>query len=225
MKQAVLGDPYFLQTKQEIEDWLNKMRITDYCINANLFVDINNNINISLKGLTKIPIKFGKIKGDFNCSVNELTSLKGCPEFIDGDFDCSANELTSLKHCPKIIKGEFNCSNNKLTSLLGCPKSLNEIFNCSNNKLKTLKYFPIVEDIIFIKNNPIKTFKGLRNISTDLLHELLLYHSKLKWEEIEWDNVKNLDEIITELYRNIKIDIKPKESEEILRIIQELQLY
>jgi len=37
-------------------------------------------------------IKFGKVKGDFNCSDNNLTSLEGAPKYVGWDFYCRRNK-------------------------------------------------------------------------------------------------------------------------------------
>ena len=245
-KGPVIGDSYFLQTKEEIENWLNQYAIEKYTINDNLTVDVNESVDISFKSLTKIPIKFNKIKGSFDCSNNKLTSLKGCPEFLSNYFKCSTNklesleyspeevggyydchensELTSLKYSPNKVVGSFYCHRCKLTSLEHCPKIINGIFRCGYNELETLEYFPI-ECYPFISNNPIKTLKGLENISVDLLIALIKSYPKLSWRNIEWDKVKNIDEIVTELYKNIEEHNDTKESEEALKRIEELQLY
>jgi len=70
----------------------------------------------------KFKIKFGKVKGDFDCSNNKLTSLEGAPKYVGGNFYCSHNQLTSLEEAPERVEGGFYCSNNKLTSLEGAPE-------------------------------------------------------------------------------------------------------
>ncbi len=42
--------------------------------------------------LKKIPVKFGRVRGGFDCSSNSLTSLQGAPKEVGDDFDCSTNE-------------------------------------------------------------------------------------------------------------------------------------
>ena len=86
----------FLTTKQEIISWLDKMNITNYTINKDLSVDVDSNVNINNRNLTKIPIKFNKVSGYFFCHNNKLTSLVGCPTNVNGDFYCHNNKLTNI---------------------------------------------------------------------------------------------------------------------------------
>jgi hypothetical protein len=72
--------------------------------------------------MTKLPVKFGKVSGDFWCDYNKLTTLEGCPNYVGDSFVCSANNLTTLEYCPNYVGGIFNCFGNNLTTLEGCPK-------------------------------------------------------------------------------------------------------
>ena len=102
----------FLINKQSIKDWLNSMNITWFTINDDLTVYAKDCIDISNKNLTKLPVKFDKVDGYFDCSDNKLTTLEGCPSYVRLHFACSDNKLTTLKGCPKIIGDGFYCCNN-----------------------------------------------------------------------------------------------------------------
>jgi hypothetical protein len=95
-----------------------------------------NNITISNWNLTRLPIKFGNIKGDFYCSNNRLTSLVGGPSKVGGSFYCYNNRLTSLVGGPSEVGGGFYCHNNSLTSLEGGPSKVGGGFSCSYNLIK-----------------------------------------------------------------------------------------
>lgn len=91
--------------------------------------------------LTELPIKFGIINGDFDCSKNILTSLKGSPSQVNGNFYCNNNELKSLEHGPKKVGGNFNCSVNNLTNLDFSPITVTGYYNFQyNDKVTTTKY-------------------------------------------------------------------------------------
>ena len=126
----------------KIKRILTKFKIKNYTINPDGSIDVNGNVNISHKKLTKIPFKFGKVSGDFYCSYNQLTSLEGCPSEVGGNFNCSNNILTSLVGCPSEVGGYFSCHNNQLTSLEGCPLEVGRSFNCSDNQLTSLEGCP-----------------------------------------------------------------------------------
>ena len=42
--------------------------------------DYNGTVYLFSRKLTKIPIKFNNITGDFNCNMNKLTTLENCPK-------------------------------------------------------------------------------------------------------------------------------------------------
>ena len=65
------------ESKDSIESICMKYGITNYTINGDV-VDVNGDVNISSEGLTKLPLKFGKVGGYFCCNDNMLTSLSGC---------------------------------------------------------------------------------------------------------------------------------------------------
>jgi hypothetical protein len=147
-----------------IDSICKKYGITNYTINSDGNVDVDGNVDLSDKGLSKLPLKFGKVSGhfycysnqlesleggpievgrDFNCcSNNYLTTLEGGPSKVGGGFDCRHNQLTTLEGCPSDVGGNFYCNGNKLTTLEGCPSEVGGSFDCSNNYLTTLEGGP-----------------------------------------------------------------------------------
>ena len=111
-------------------------------LNADGRYDLNNSFYLSSLittedeeelDLPKLPVKFGKINGNFNISMQELKTLDGCPVEVAGDFYAYANSLTNLIGAPNIVKGKFCVDNNNLTSLEGCPKFVGGIFDIRMN--------------------------------------------------------------------------------------------
>ena len=96
---------------------LEDFGIYNYKFNPDGTLDVFQNVNLGNMNLTKLPFKFGKVKGNFWCNGNRLTSLKGAPEEVNGDFNCNANYIASLKSAPKIIKGDFRCNINYLKNI------------------------------------------------------------------------------------------------------------
>jgi hypothetical protein len=109
----------FFTTYEETKDWLDEMYIYKYTINPDLTVDVNHFVDIGKENLTHIPVKFGKVKGYFNCNENNLSSLGGSPKYVGDIFCCDHNKLTNLIGLPEKIDGMFNCYYNKLISLDG----------------------------------------------------------------------------------------------------------
>ena len=146
----------------KILSFLEKYEIENTTINKDLTVDVNGNVSLWAKGLTEIPIQFGRVEGDFRCNDNNLISLKGCPKYVGGIFNCSNNQLTSLKGSPEEIGGSFYCRWNKLTTLEGCPKYVNLGFYCGNNQLTSLEGCPReIEGDFCCNNNQLSSLVGI----------------------------------------------------------------
>jgi hypothetical protein len=120
------------------------------------FLPLDDDVWLNGKVLTKLPLDFGHVSGDFYCYYNDLASLEGCPRSVGGGFYCSNNKLTSLEGCPQEVRDDFYCYDNKLTSLKGCPQSVGGHFSCYNNQLTSLRFAP--EEVggkVYILPNPI----------------------------------------------------------------------
>lgn len=140
----------------QVKSWLDEMGILTYTINDDLTVDVDNNLIIRSKGITEIPVQFGKVDGMFDCSGNNLTSLKGSPVKVNWAVDCSNNKLTSLEYSPKYVDGTFTCVYNEISSLIGSPEYVTGNFVCRDNKLTSLKGAPTeVIGSIIIHSNPL----------------------------------------------------------------------
>ena len=149
------------KTKEEVQNWLDSMRIKNYTINNDLTVDVKSDVKLTGSGLTNIPVQFGIISGNFNCSINKLTTLEGCPKEVKGNFWCNNNNLTTLEGGPKEVKGSFDCTKNNLTSLQGCPKEVGGDFYCNDNKITSLEGCPKEVDGYFdCGNNELTSLKG-----------------------------------------------------------------
>lgn len=124
-----IGDP---------KDYALGSNLSLYTINSDESVDVNGNVYLYKKNLTKLPLKFGKVSGYFDCSYNQLTSLEGCPNYVGGTFRCSVNDLRSLEGCPNYVGGYFECITNDVTSFESCPISLGGHFDCYNNPISRI---------------------------------------------------------------------------------------
>ena len=120
-------------TEQEIHTICEKYNITNYTINPDGSIDVDGNVNLIYMRLTKIPIKFNKVSGNFDCSRNNLTSLRGCPIVVGGAFFCCYNNLTSLIGSPDSIRKYIMCDSNPLESIEGYNGNFNKLI-CKNRK-------------------------------------------------------------------------------------------
>jgi hypothetical protein len=139
----------------DINSICKKYKIKNYTV-VDGKVNVDGNVNLSNRGLTKLPISFGVVTGNFYCSYNKLTSLEGCPSSVGDYFNCYNNLLTSLEGGPSSVGGGFSCNANQLTSLEGGPNSVGGVFSCSNNKLTSLEGCPdSIGGDFYCGNNPI----------------------------------------------------------------------
>jgi len=155
--KIAIGLPEYLNIFKEIE----KYKIENYTFNDDGSIDVDDDVNLYNKVLTKIPIVFRNVSGYFFCDNNKLTSLEGCPKTVGGTFACSFNKLTSLLGSPKTVGGDFYCYYNNLTSLEGCPKTIGGHFNCYNNNLTSLVGGPeAVGGNFYCNDNNLKSLVG-----------------------------------------------------------------
>ena len=141
--------------EDEIHSICNKYNIENYTINSDGTIDVDGDVNLHNKGLTKLPLHFNRVSGDFNCYKNKLTDLEG-PQSVGGDFYCYGNKLTSLEGAPKSVGGDFLCRDNNLTSLEGVPQSVSGHFSCRDNNLTSLEGLEFKSfKRINLQNNPI----------------------------------------------------------------------
>ena len=143
--------------KQDIINWLDKYRITNYTINEDLSVDVKGNVWLNNKNFTEIPVKFPIIRGNFECGYNQLTSTEFFPKEVYGSFHCYNNQFKNLDNFPKIVTGLIDIRNNpNLENIIGlwncdfkgngiwCDKKWKEEIECyllSINRLKEVEIY------------------------------------------------------------------------------------
>ena len=152
---------FITESKEDIDSICKRYGIKNYTINKDGTIDVDGDVRLVVRNLFdniyKLPLKFGKVTGDFYCSNVNLLSLEGSPSEVGGDFICSGNKLTSLEGSPNRVGGNFNCYDNQLTSLEGSPNRVDGNFYCHDNKLVDVKGFPlIIGRGIVIRDNPVE---------------------------------------------------------------------
>lgn len=133
-----------LTNKKDIDAWCKAMHISEYVIYDDLSIKVFQDVDISNKKLTSIPVKFLETTGNFKCYNNNLTTLKNVPDIVGATFDCSFNKLVSLEHSPKIVKINFNCSYNQIKSLKHITPNIGESLKISSNPIVKLDYCPSI---------------------------------------------------------------------------------
>ena len=140
--------------------------INKYKINTDGSVDVNDNVDLSNKKLKQIPIKFGKVKGWFDCSGNELTNLVNGPLYIGGSYFCNNNNLSDFEGSPITIGANFICDDNPLESLIGLVTEVKPYNHFDmNGKVKII--YEILKDNLEYINN-FYDFNILTDLKTNL---------------------------------------------------------
>ena len=134
MKYLKLFEGY--QSESEVAEICKKWGIENWSLEGGL-VNVDGDVNLSDKGLRKLPLKFGTVTGYFNCSSNNLRSLVGCPNRVGGGFDFSNNSLTSLEGCPRSVGYRFWCSNNNIREFTGI-KYIGSKLYCGSNPISKI---------------------------------------------------------------------------------------
>ena len=147
------------------EEWADRMVLSGaWTKNPDSTYSAEGDVNLSHKGLTKLPVRFKEVGRGFDCGYNQLTSLEGAPKEVGGDFYCNFNQLTSLEGAPQKVGGDFWCVDNKLTTLKGAPKEVGGDFYCEHNQIVTLEGIGIVKGNIYCSDNPVPEEELLKTI-------------------------------------------------------------
>lgn len=130
--------------ENEIIEICKKYNINKYVIRKDMSIDVMEDVKLNNLDLTRLPLKFNEVHGDFDCSINRLVTLYGSPKVVVGKFDFSANDITSLMHSPNEVHGNFDCSFNSLSSFKHSPMLITGNLYCHSNPIKSLKGCPII---------------------------------------------------------------------------------
>jgi hypothetical protein len=75
------------KNEEDVHRLCKEYNIKKYTINDDLSIDVDGEVYLWFSDLTKLPLNFNKVNGDFNCIFNRLTSLEGAPKEVNGDFN------------------------------------------------------------------------------------------------------------------------------------------
>ena len=196
-----------IQTDEEIHELCRKYEISNYTINEDKSVDVDGDVDLYYKNLTKLPLKFRHVKGNFSCVDNNLETLEGAPETVDGYFSCVRNKLTTLEGAPETVGGEFNCNSNNLTTLQGAPRRVNGSFYCSYNKnLMSLEGISTIYGNLYCYDTPVYYF-WVKFLNED---KSLIDSFVEEWDVIHEDTViiEVLEGWMEDNNINVEIDIE-----------------
>jgi hypothetical protein len=182
---------FIKESKEDIDLICKKFGIKNYTINEDS-VDVDGNVHLHEKRLTKLPLKFGKVSGNFYCSFNELKSLSGAPLSVGGHFSCHGNKLISLEGAPISVGRDFYCDSNQLKSLEGSPLSVGGGFYCNSNQLISLEGISgRISGAIYCHYNKLRDVKGVKDgwlgdfsVDGNPVYEIFKLFPEYKWDEV-----------------------------------------
>ena len=125
---------------ENIDKICKQYNIENYTINTDGTIDVNGEVGVNLDylRLKKLPLKFNKVNGWFDCSNNELITLEGSPVEVNGSFYFNSNKLTSFEYVPKIIRGSFDCSWNNIKTFEYFPSYIKYDFYCYDTPIEVV---------------------------------------------------------------------------------------
>lgn len=122
------------KNEEDIRHSCLEYQIKNYSINSDGSIDVDGNVDMSLRNLSSLPLKFARVLGNFCINNNLLTTLYGAPIAVGGNFNCFSNRLTNLSDAPKWVGGDFFCYQNQLASLKGSPLEVVGNYYISGNE-------------------------------------------------------------------------------------------
>lgn len=158
--------------RDDLEKKLDDLQIKNWVIRPDGLVDVDGDVRITFSSEKKIPVKFGKITGQFEISHTTITSLENSPEEVTQTFTIESNMyLTSLEGMTQKLGKSIIVGNCKLIkNLKGCPKSIpEELLIKDLDKLESLEGSPDrVHGVYGFNLKALKSLKGGPTICTDL---------------------------------------------------------
>lgn len=186
----------------EITEICKKYQIENYSINPDGSIDVDGNVDLFSRNLAILPLKFGRVMGDFNVQNNLLSTLYGAPVAVGGNFNCYHNRLTSLIGSPKWVGADFFCYKNQLVSLEGSPKVVRGSYYVSGNKLSNLVGCTLMIGCNFSCDDTlISTFSG----EEDIDFEGVLFLNETHYDQL---NDRKLPFEIIENRHHLKLILK-----------------
>lgn len=149
-------------SESEIDRVCKEFYIENYQINPDGTVDVEGSVYFEGLDAEELPLKFGKVTGDFSIIEALLTTLEGCPYEVGGSFEIQwCHEITSLEHAPKRVGGEYYASDSPITSLEGTPEVIHGNFDCSETSITSLEGGPrIVYEGYYANHTRISNLEG-----------------------------------------------------------------
>jgi hypothetical protein len=177
--------PYeFLNTRKDVQAWLSQHNIKNYTIEDNLIVNVAGSVYFDGHELTHLPVKFGKVAGDFSCSGVGFTTCQGFPREVSYDVWVCNNKLTTIQYAPEKIGGSFYIWGNQITNLAQLTCEISEDLYCHTNPLRLDNInewnFTVKKEIILTPDETLAYFKEYLDEDGDIIMDFNLF--KKSWK-------------------------------------------
>jgi hypothetical protein len=139
------GEHYDLLTdRNEIQDWLRKHGIQHFKYRTtgdgeDTIVNVDTNVNLTSFTGNRLPVRFGRILGDFTMPP-KVESMFGVPTEVTGKYRISNPYFLSLEGGPLSANSYVVSNSPKLMSLEGMPERVGDLLRIGGcPKLTSLK--------------------------------------------------------------------------------------
>lgn len=103
---------FLFKTKIQIKQWLTNKNITNFEINDDLTVDVDDDVILYMQNIEEFPFQFNEITGELLLGQNGLTTLKGLPYKLGGMLTIGGENIKSLQYLSQHIQGSIRLFNN-----------------------------------------------------------------------------------------------------------------
>ena len=141
------------------------------------------NLNYSFRTLegkviSRLPIKFGEVKGNFEVRRSGLRSLEGCPHTVGGNFRCGRNPIKSFKGGPTKVDRSYHADYcPSLRRLDGAPNEINDEFSVYNSGIFSFVGGP--QKIGFLEASFCSSLLSLEGLAAQVNHISISYNRHL----------------------------------------------
>lgn len=150
----------FPKDKSWIQSICNELGIRPHVIHEDGTVDVDGDLLLNYFRGEKLPLKFGRVYGDFEITSfgnlkNKFTTLEGSPHTVDGEFSLKfLKGLSSLEGGPIHVGAELFIVGCPLTSLEGSPERVRGRYTIAESKITSLKGLPsVIEGTLHLMGN------------------------------------------------------------------------
>lgn len=162
--------------KQKIYVLCEDLGLSNYTVNDDLTVDVDDHVIIKDRKFKKLPVMFGTIGGDFIIkSCNNLQTLVGSPKIVYCNYELVGNfSLKDMDYVPYLVGGSFKIKYHKNLLNIKYPNKIGGDIILSNLYIEALgdmnKCDCGASDIELYHLFELNSLKGLPSVIEDSLN-------------------------------------------------------